>query len=222
MDVQLSPTPILNDINQSALYTYLRDVSTDSQFATSVLQVLVEEWRTAHRTRHNSQRAAKIFKVGDIVKAHVQVSSNAAKGVVEKLSYQGRGPFQIKEVLDANSYLVQRYNTQDAPTRKYKGTELYLLPPSIFPHNPVDTMDQRYLNFSNAPIVSPLKNQFKLSSSMTNIFPLTQSIFLDPRKVHLRVFWINPVLLLTISPQLCHQLRHYSRNLIKIQFRLNL
>ena len=43
MDVQLSPTPILNDINQSALYTYLRDVSTDLQFATSVLQVLVEE-----------------------------------------------------------------------------------------------------------------------------------------------------------------------------------
>ena len=62
--------------------------------------MLVEERRTAHRTCHNSQRAAKIFKVGDIVKTHVQVSSNAAKGVVEKLSYQGRGPFQIKEVLD--------------------------------------------------------------------------------------------------------------------------
>ena len=134
MDVQLSPTPILNDINQSALYTYLRDVSTDSQFATSVLQVLVEEWRTAHRTRHNSQRAAKIFKVGDVVKAHVQVNSNAAKGVVGKLSYQGRGPLQIKEVLDANSYLVQRYNKLDARTSKYKGTELYICSLLVYFH----------------------------------------------------------------------------------------
>ena len=128
MDVQLSSTPTLNDLNQSTLYTYLLDVSTDSQFATAVLQVLVEERRTAYHTRHNSQRAAKSFRVGDVVKIHVQVYSNAAKGVVGKLSYQGKGPFQIKEVLDATSYLVQRYNEEDALTRKYKGTELYLLP----------------------------------------------------------------------------------------------
>ena len=35
MDVKLSPTLILNDADQSALYTYLKDVSTDSQFATA-------------------------------------------------------------------------------------------------------------------------------------------------------------------------------------------
>ena len=87
----------------------------------------------------------------------MQVHSNSTKGIVGKLSYQGRGPFQIKEVLDANSYLVERYNQEDVPTRKYKGAELYLLPPSIFPHKPVDTMDQRYLNFSNAPIVDENK-----------------------------------------------------------------
>ena len=34
---------------------------------------------------------------------------------------------------------------------------MYLLPPRIFPHEPLDTMDQRYFNFSHAPIVSPLK-----------------------------------------------------------------
>ena len=55
--------------------------------------MLVEERRTAHRTCHNSQRAAKIFKVGDVVKAHVQVNYNAAKGVVGKLSYQDRRSF---------------------------------------------------------------------------------------------------------------------------------
>ena len=64
-----------------------------------------------------------------------------------KLPHQDRGPFQIKEVLEDNSYLVQRYNDPDGPTRKYKGSELYLLPPSISPNDPVDTMDQIYLNF---------------------------------------------------------------------------
>jgi len=61
MDVKLSPTPTLNDADQSALYTYLKDASTDSQFATAVLQILVEERRTVHRERNNSQRAAKLF-----------------------------------------------------------------------------------------------------------------------------------------------------------------
>ena len=41
MDVKLSPTPTLNDADQSTLYTYIRDVSTYYQFATVVLQVLV-------------------------------------------------------------------------------------------------------------------------------------------------------------------------------------
>ena len=54
MDVQLNKTPELNDADQSALYDYLRDVSIDSTFATSVLQVLVEERRTVHRDRWNT------------------------------------------------------------------------------------------------------------------------------------------------------------------------
>ena len=39
---------------------------------------------------------------------------------------------------------------------------MYLLPQSIPPHNSVDTMDQRYLNFSHAPIVSPLKKSLQI------------------------------------------------------------
>ena len=54
MDVKLSPPPTINDEEQSALYIYLKDVSTDSQFSTTVLQMLVEEQRAAHRSRHNS------------------------------------------------------------------------------------------------------------------------------------------------------------------------
>lgn len=91
------------------------------------------------------------------MKAHVQVNSKAATGEVGKLSYQAKGPFQISKIMGHNSYEVKRYNDLESASRKYKGTELYLLPPAIFPHEPLDMMDERYLNYSHAPIVSPLK-----------------------------------------------------------------
>ena len=47
--VQLNKTPELNDIDHLALYNYLRDVSIDSTFATSLLQVLIKKRCTAHR-----------------------------------------------------------------------------------------------------------------------------------------------------------------------------
>ena len=48
--------------------------------------------------------------------------------------------------------------------RKYKGTELYLLPPAIFPHEPLDTMDQRFMNYSHAPITSPLQRPLQIQA----------------------------------------------------------
>ena len=73
-------------------------MSNDSAFAISVLQVLIEERRTAHRLQWNTDCAAKLFKVGDVVKAHVQVNSKAATGDVKKISNQARGPFQIESI----------------------------------------------------------------------------------------------------------------------------
>ena len=157
MDIDLSAAPNINCNTQSAMHKYLRDVSNDFQFSISVLQVLIEERRTAHRSRWNKDRAAKMFQIWDVVKAHVQFQSNSSTGAVKKLSYQARGPFQINKIFDGNSYLVQRYNYESAATRKYKESELYLLLPSLFHNNPVNTMDQRYLNYSLSPIISPLK-----------------------------------------------------------------
>ena len=68
-------------------------MSNESTFVTSILQVLIKERRTAYRTRWNENRAAKEFKVGDVVKAHIQVRSNSITGVVKKLSYQARLSF---------------------------------------------------------------------------------------------------------------------------------
>ena len=36
------------------------------------------------------------------------------------------------------------------------------MPPAIFPSDSLDTMDVRYLNYSNAPILSPLKKSLKI------------------------------------------------------------
>ena len=165
LDVSFLPDPKLNDKNQTALHRYLRDVSNDSKFATSIVQVLIEERRLAHVERHNNtlpKNAAPEFKVGDVVKAHVQVQSNASTGTVRKLSYRARGPFQIIRDLGHNSFEVQRYGKPDSQIRKYKSTELYLLPPAIFPSEPLDTVDQRYLSYEHAPIHNPLKKPLNI------------------------------------------------------------
>ena len=171
MDVELESVETLNCSDNSALYIYLRDVSNESSFAQSVLQVLIEERRAAHRVRWNKNRIEQIFQVGNVVKVHVQVQSNSTTGVVKKLSYQARGPFQVIRVLGANSYEVQRYNSKSSAPRKYKGTELYLLPPNLFPCEPMDTMDERYLNSTHAPMVSPLHQPLKIELYNDVYFP---------------------------------------------------
>jgi len=131
LDVQLSPSPTLNDESNSHLFQYLRDVSNESQFALSIIQILVEERRQSHQAHHNKDKVPTPFKVGDIVKKHVQVQSNTAKGQVGKLSYQARGPFKFISDLGQQSFEVQKLDKPDSAIRKYKSADLYLLPPSL-------------------------------------------------------------------------------------------
>ena len=159
MDIELIAIPELNDKSNSTLYNYLRNLSPDEAFSTLVVQVLVDERREAHRQRWNKVKIQPTLKIGDVVKAHVQVQSKAYQGEVKELSYQERGPFQILEILENNFYEVKRYNKTDSAVRKYKGSKLYLLPLAILPHNHLDTMDQRYLNYDHAPNVSPPNKQ---------------------------------------------------------------
>ena len=156
LDLKLQPTPTLNDDHNTALFDYLRHVSCSSSFSLSILLVLVEERREYHRNRSNSNKTASPLKVGDVVKAHVAVNSSSESNVVSKLSYQIKGPFIITKELGHDSFEVRRYNKPNSKPRKYKSTELYLLPPQLFPSNELDTMDQRYLNYSHASIPSPL------------------------------------------------------------------
>ena len=99
-------------------------MSTNSNFATVVLQILVEERKTAHRELWNNGKEPQLFQVVDVVKARVQVQYKSDTGEVKKLYYQSRGPFQIESVLGKNSYEVQQYNEPESSTRKYKITDL--------------------------------------------------------------------------------------------------
>ena len=122
----------------------------------SILQILIEERRKTHRDRQNKGKIKYSLKIGDVVKAHVQVQSWANTGIVGKLAYRARGPFIITKDLGNNSFEVQRYGEPDSAVRKYKNTELYLLPPALFPSEVLDTIDERYIDCHHAPIVSPL------------------------------------------------------------------
>ena len=89
------------------MFHYLHNVSYNSKFATSVLQILLEERRAAHRDRWNKDKVLIKYSKGDVVKAHVQVQSKLATGEVGKISYAARGPFIIVENLENDSYHVQ-------------------------------------------------------------------------------------------------------------------
>ncbi len=162
LDVDLSPTPVLNDSQNSTLYEYLRTMSNTGPFATSMIQVLADERRQAHRDRLNENVTPHPFKIGDAVTARVVVQSQAQHGTVQKLSYQAKGPFQITALLDGDSFEVQRYGDDSSARRKYKGSDLFLLPPAIFPNDPLDTTDNRYLNFDHIPLVDPLNSALRI------------------------------------------------------------
>ena len=50
IDVELSDTPTINCADHSTLNSYLQNMSNDSNFLTSVLQILIEGRRSAHCT----------------------------------------------------------------------------------------------------------------------------------------------------------------------------
>ena len=132
------------------------------------MKFLIEERREYHRLRNNADKTlTSPFKVGDIVKAHVQVKSDASTGVVGKLSYQARGPYIITKSLGFNSFEVTPYDNPSGQKHKYKGIQLYLLLPALFPSEPLDTTDRQYLNITHTPVVHPLQQSLKIESYNT-------------------------------------------------------
>jgi hypothetical protein len=79
LDTQFCNAPALNEDNK-ILFEYLRSMGQESQFATQTLQLLVEDRRESHRNRINASKNSSCnLKVGDVVKAHVQIQSDTSK-----------------------------------------------------------------------------------------------------------------------------------------------
>ena len=162
LDLSLSPSPILNTESNSVLLNYLHDISTDGEFSLFVLQIMIEERRSTHCNRKNEGKYLCTLKVGDVVKAHVQVQSRSDTGLVGKLSYRARENYIITKNLGNISFEVQQYDEEGSTTRKYKNTELYLLPPALIPSIILDTIDKCYLDCNKSPIVSPLLRPMRI------------------------------------------------------------
>ena len=86
------------------------------------------------------------------------MDSKAKKRAVQKLSYQLRDKFEIIKYCGSNLYNVQWYNDANVIVRKYKGTNIYLLPPDIYPHETLDTIDEGYPSYEFSSVVSPFNN----------------------------------------------------------------
>lgn len=102
-------------------------------------------------SRQNKGKVISTLKVDDVVKVHVQVQVRADTGIVGELAYHARGLFILIKDLGNNSFEIQRYSNADSAN-----TELYLLPPALFPPEVLDTPDQCFLDCNNSPVVSPL------------------------------------------------------------------
>ena len=109
-----------------------------------------------HAERVNNNKKIVELIVGNIVMVRTTVQSDASTNKVAKLSYQVQGKFRIVKCTGHGSYLVRKSYKPDSPELKFMATDLYPLPPSLKPCEPVDSSDIRYLNYSHSFIVNPL------------------------------------------------------------------
>ena len=78
-----------------------------------------------------------------------------AKDKVSKVSYAVQGLFQIVRGTIRGSYIVRKMNKPDSTELRFMSKDLYILPASLKPCDPIDSSDTRYLNQSYAQIVNP-------------------------------------------------------------------
>ena len=95
--MELLTTPTFNPANNKSLFQYLLDIFMNDPFAISVLKVLIEEMRSTHRKSCKKINQQQVFKVGDIIKAHIQVQSKEETREVKKLSSKSQGLLQVKQ-----------------------------------------------------------------------------------------------------------------------------
>ena len=152
--------PKLIQNNTQATLDYLKFTKSHRHFASSILKILIEDRWTAHAERINNTKNLVILKAGDSVMARRAIQNDLFKNTVVKLSYSVRGPYQNLRNTGLGSYFVRKLNKTDRPELKFMAHDLYPLPPSLKPYEPIDSTDTRYLNHIHASLVNSLKKGF--------------------------------------------------------------
>ena len=92
--------------NAESIVSCLRLTDSNRHFTIVILKTLIEDFRTTHAERIDNSRNIVTIHPGDIVMARTSVQSDKSKDKVTKLRYQVRGPFQIDEGKNRDSYIV--------------------------------------------------------------------------------------------------------------------
>ena len=113
--------------------------------------------------------------------ARTVLQSDLSKNKVAKLSYSVRGPYQILRHTGFGSYFVRKINKPDISELKFMSHDLYPLPLSLKPCEPIDSTDARYLNQKHTPLVNPLNKALHIElyneKWFTKPVPTTNSSF---------------------------------------------
>ena len=119
-----------------------------------------------HRESINNHRNIVLFVVGGDVMARRKVQSNK----VGNMCYQVWGPFAIVKPTGHGSYIVQRGGHPTSLHLKFMAKQLYALPFSLLPCEPVDGSDIRYLKHSHPSVSNPLEDVLGIMSYDTTHF----------------------------------------------------
>ena len=167
-DLTAVPQTLTDDTRVTNLAEFLRLGHTQSVFATEILRHLTEDRRLIASHRANSTRNLVLYKPGDLVFASVEVHSSSSYNRVAKASVRKRGPF---EILRANSH--GEYDTRHVltgSTQTFHGRYLELCPPTLWPCEPSDGTDQRFLNINVPPLPIQLHRPFGCESYNLHFF----------------------------------------------------
>jgi hypothetical protein len=120
--------------------------------------ILINEHRTLHRELRNAQiDKPREFNIGDVVFTNVQVQSKKGKGVVQKLAYVKRGPYEVIKDYKGGSYELKPLTGSSNITIKKHGSDLYLCPKSLVPHKAITSSDLNFGNLNKPSISDPFR-----------------------------------------------------------------
>ncbi len=156
--------------------SYSKELATCLSACHEVAQLLVEEQRSYHRELVNARCPdPHTYSVGDIVFARRVVPSNAKRGVVDKLWYAYKGPWQVQAILKGASYELVHCDNANR-TEKRHASDLSPYPAELIPFKPVDCADTRYGQLYKPISAQPFKEAgingfippepFKLASNL--------------------------------------------------------